>query len=74
MGRFEGGLLAFSRLEDGKLNSRGFLNPWNTSRFNYRTVCKDGDFNTDGLSSPRPRCRSASLQTPFLFFPFFPRT
>ena len=38
-------LLAFSRLEDGKLNSRGFSNPWNTSWFNYRTVCKDGEFN-----------------------------
>ena len=58
--------LAFGRLEDGELNSRGFSNPWTTSRFNYRTVCKDGDFNTDGLSSPRRRCRSASLQTPFL--------
>ena len=32
--------MAFSRLEDGTLNSRGFSNPWNTSRFNYRTVCK----------------------------------
>ena len=36
--------LAISRLEDGKLNSRGFSNPWTTSRFNYRTVCKDGGF------------------------------
>jgi hypothetical protein len=26
-------LLAVSRLEDGELNSRGFSNPWNTSRF-----------------------------------------
>ena len=25
--------LAISRLEDGKLNSRGFSNPWTTSRF-----------------------------------------
>ena len=30
--------LAISRLEDGKLNSRGFSNPWKASRFNYRTV------------------------------------
>ena len=52
--------LAISRLEDGKLNSRGFSNPWKASRFNYRTVCKDGDMNTDGLLSPRPRRRSAS--------------
>ena len=59
--------LLISRLEDEELNSRGFSNPWKASRFNYRTVCKDGDFNTDGLSSPRTRCRSASLQTPFLF-------
>ena len=56
----------FGRSQNGELNSRGFSNPWKASRFNYRTVCKDGDFNTDGLSSPRPRCRSASLQTPFL--------
>ena len=63
-------LLAVSRLEDGELNSRGFSNPWNTSQFNYRTVCKDGDFNTEGLSSPRPRCRSASLQTPFSILSF----
>ena len=26
-------LLAVSRLEDGELNSRGFSNPWTTSRF-----------------------------------------
>ena len=58
--------LAFGRLEDGELNSRGFSNPWKAGRFNYRTVCKDGDFNTEVLSSPRPRCRSASSQTPFL--------
>ena len=25
--------LAVSRLEEGELNSRGFSNPWNTSRF-----------------------------------------
>ena len=56
----------FGRSQNGKLNIRGFSNPWNTSRFNYRTVCKDGNFNTDGLSSPRTRCRSASFQTPFL--------
>jgi hypothetical protein len=67
-------LLAVSRLEDGKLNSRGFSNPWKASRFNYRTVCKDGDFNTEGLSSPRTRCRSASFQTPFSILSFiFPR-
>ena len=66
--------LAICRLEDGELNSRGFSNPWKTSRFNYRAVCKDGDFNTVGLLSPRPRCRSASLQTPFLFFLLFSRT
>ena len=64
--------LAICRLEDGKLNSRGFSNPWSTSWFNYRTVCKDGDFNTDGLLSPRRRCRSASFQTPFLLLISFP--
>ena len=26
-------LLPIKRLEDGELNSRGFSNPWNTSRF-----------------------------------------
>ena len=57
--------LAISRLEDGELNSRGFSNPWNTSRFIHKAVCKDGEFNTVGLLSPRPRCRSASSQTPF---------
>ena len=41
-------LLAFGRLKDGKLNSRGFSYPWNTSRFNYRTVCKDGGFQYRG--------------------------
>ena len=40
--------LAISRLEDGELNSRGFSNPWKTSRFNYRTVCKDGGFQYRG--------------------------
>ena len=34
----------FGRSQNGKLNSRGFSNPWNTSWFNYRTVCKDGGF------------------------------
>ena len=66
--------LAISRLEDGKLNSRGFSNPWNTSRIIHKAVCKDEDFNTEGLLSPRSRCRSASLQTPLLFFLLFPRT
>ena len=28
--------------------------------------------NTEGLSSPRTRCRSASLQTPFSILPFIP--
>ena len=55
----------FGRSQNAKLNSRGFSNPWNTSRFNYRTVWKTEIFNTDGLLSPRTRCRSASLQTPF---------
>ena len=41
-------LLAVSRLEDEELNSRGFSNPWNTSWFNYRTVCKDGGFQYRG--------------------------
>ena len=66
-------LLAIGRLKDGKLNSRGFSNPWSTSRFMHKTVCKDGDFNTEGLSSPRTRCRSASLQTPFHSPLLFPR-
>ena len=58
--------LAVSRLEDGELNSRGFSNPWTTSRFYNSPSVKTGDFNTVGLLSPRPRCRFASLQTPFL--------
>ena len=62
--------LAFGRLEDGELNSRGFSNPWKSGRFNYRTVCKDGDLNTEGLLSPQPRCSSASLQTLFSTLPF----
>ncbi|MBR4855071.1 MAG: hypothetical protein IKU94_00395, partial [Bacteroidaceae bacterium] len=32
----------FGRSQNGKLNSRGFSNPWKTSRFNYRTVWKTG--------------------------------
>ena len=47
------------------LNSRGFSNPWNTSRFNYRTVWKTGiliprDFQVPGRAAV-PR---------FLFFLF----
>ena len=31
---------------------------------------QNGILNTAGLSSPRTRCRSASLQTPFSILPF----
>ena len=61
------------RLKDGKLNSRGFSNPWNTSRFNYRTVWKTGnwiprDFQVPGhVAVPR-------LSTPFYSSFLFPRT
>ena len=41
-------LLPIKRLEDGELNSRGFSNPWKASRFNYRTVWKDGGFQYRG--------------------------
>ena len=34
--------LAVSRLKDGELNSRGFSNPWNTSRFYNYVVWKTG--------------------------------
>ena len=33
---------------------------------------QNGILNTAGLSSPRTRCRSASLQTPFSILPFIP--
>ena len=61
----------FGRSQNGKLNSRGFSNPWNTSRFIHKAVCKDGGLNTDGLLSPRPRCRSASFRRHFYSFLFF---
>ena len=63
-------LLAVGRLKDGELNSRGFSNPWNTSRFNYRIVWKTGisipmDFQVLGhVADSRLHRRH------FLFFPF----
>ena len=35
-------LLPIKRLKDGNLNSRGFSNPWNTSRFIHKAVWKTG--------------------------------
>ena len=32
-----------NRLEDGKLNSRGLLSPWNKKRHSYKTVWKTGN-------------------------------
>ena len=63
--------LAISRLEDGKLNSRGFSNPWKASRFNYRAVWKTGisipmDFKVLGhVAVPR-------LYRRHFFFSFVP--
>ena len=31
-----------NRLEDGKLNSRGLLSPWNMKRHSYKAVWKTG--------------------------------
>ena len=32
-----------NRLEDGKLNSRGLLSPWNMKRHSYKAVWKTGN-------------------------------
>ena len=67
-------LLAIKRLKDGKLNSRGFSNPWSTSRFIHKVVCKDGGFQYRGTFK-------SSATLPFRVFTdaissshFFPRT
>ena len=67
--------LAFGigRLKDGKLNSRGFSNPWKTSRFIHKAVWKTGisipmDFQVLGhVAVPRLYRRF------FLLFLLFPR-
>ena len=54
-----------NRLEDGKMNSRGFSNPWDKDIYIHLPSAKTG---IGGKG-----CRSASLQTHFPSLQLFPR-
>ena len=63
-------LLAVGRLKDGELNSRGFSNPWNTSRFYNYVVWKTGISIPMDFQVPRHVADSRLHRRHFLFIPF----
>ena len=66
--------LAISRLEDGKLNSRGFSNPWKVETPHNQGRLEDGGFQYRWTFKSSDTLPFRVFTDAFLFFPLFPRT